>query len=227
MKLTALLPMKGHSERVPEKNIRNFNGIPLYHCIAKTLSNTDYIQTIVINTDSHKITKDVHTHFPQVKIHSRPIEIQGDLVSMNKIIAYDLSILDGEHFLQTHSTNPLLTAVTLEKAIRFYFNNLDKYDSLFSVTPLYTRLYNESGEPINHHKNSLLRTQDLPPVYEENSNFFIFSKHSFLSSNNNRIGLNPKMFPMSKLESIDIDDESDYQVAEFFYKKKYNGKHNI
>ncbi|KPA10606.1 acylneuraminate cytidylyltransferase [Candidatus Magnetomorum sp. HK-1] len=218
MKLTALLPMKGHSERIPEKNIRDFNGNPLYHCIIKTLSNTDYIQSIVINTDSNKIAKDALMHFPRVNIHSRPIEIQGDLVSMNTIIAYDLSILGGEHFLQTHSTNPLLTTKTLEKAIRFYFNNLDKYDSLFSVTPLYTRLYNESGEPVNHKKNCLLRTQDLPPVYEENSNFYIFSKNSFISANNNRIGLNPKMFPMSKLESIDIDEKSDFQMAEYFYK---------
>ncbi|KPA11404.1 acylneuraminate cytidylyltransferase [Candidatus Magnetomorum sp. HK-1] len=220
IKLTALLPMKDHSERIPKKNIREFNGSPLYHCIAKTLNKSEYIQSIVINTDSETISKDAISNFSKVKIHSRPIEIQGDMVTMNDIIAHDLSILDGRHFLQTHSTNPLLTIQTLEKAIQFYYNNLDQYDSLFSVTPLHTRLYNESGKPINHNQNILSRTQDLPPIFEENSNIYIFSKDSFYASGNNRIGLHPKMFKMNKCESIDIDEEFDFQMAEYFYKNE-------
>ena len=222
MKLTALLPMKGHSERIPKKNIRMFNGFPLYHCIAKTLTKSEYIQSIVINTDCDTISKDALLNFDKVKIHSRPTEIQGDMVSMNDIIAYDISILDGDHFLQTHCTNPLLTEETINEAIQFYFNNLDQFDSLFTVTPLYARLYDESGKPMNHHKSCLLRTQDLSPIFEENSNIYIFSKHSFSVAGNNRIGLNPKIFQMDRYEAIDIDEELDFQIAEYFYKKIKN-----
>ena len=108
-KLIALLPMKGNSERVKNKNMRDFSGAPLYHAVMKTLLASKYIEQVVINTDSEVIAKDAKEHFgDKVIIIDRPQEIQGDFVSMNDIINYDLSKLDGEHFMQTHSTNPLL-----------------------------------------------------------------------------------------------------------------------
>jgi CMP-N-acetylneuraminic acid synthetase len=224
MKLTALLPMKEHSDRLPNKNIRLFAGKPLYHCIIKCLMKSEYIEKIVINTDSNHIAKDAQRQFKSVQIIYRPEEIQGDFVSMNEIIAYDLGRLDGEHFLQTHSTNPLLRLETIDKAVEVYFNNLNKFDSVFSVTRMHTRLYSAKGKPVNHNPQQLLRTQDLPPVFEENSNFYIFSKTSFRNAANNRIGLKPQMFEMDKLEAIDIDEPEDFELAEIFYKKRINQK---
>lgn len=224
MSLTALMPMKGHSERVPNKNIRPFAGEPLYHHVAKILQKSDYIESIVINTDSEWIAKEAPDLFSKVRIINRPKSIQGDFVSMNDIINHDLSKIPGHHFLQTHSTNPLLDPETLDLAIQSYFENLDKYDSLFSVTRLQTRLYWDSGEPVNHDPKKLDRTQDLPPVYEENSNFYIFSRSSFKNADNNRIGRNPQMFPVHPLEALDIDEESDFQLAETIYHLKKSGK---
>jgi CMP-N-acetylneuraminic acid synthetase len=218
--ITALLPMKAHSERVSNKNIRQFAGKPLYHCIAQILQASDFIKTIIINTDSEIIAEQAPKHFSKVKIIHRPPKIQGDLVEMNDVIAYDLSVSEGEHFLQTHSTNPLLTIKTLNNAIESYFNRDTKFDSLFSVTRLQTRLYYENVQPINHNPQELLRTQDLPPVYEENSNIYIFSKESFKKAGNKRIGLRPMMFEMEKLEAIDIDKNVDFQLAELLYLNK-------
>ena len=218
MKITALLPMKAHSERVPNKNIKNFCGNPLYHAVLSTLLKSEYIDKVIINTDSDIIKKDAPKNFERVVIIDRLKEIQGDFVSMNDIIAYDLKQTGGEHFLQTHSTNPLLTVETLELAIREYFNALQEHDSLFSVTRIQSRLYWKSGEPLNHNPQELLRTQDLPPLYEENSNFYLFSKASFAASGNGRIGLKPGMFEMDKLEAVDIDEEEDWQLAEILFK---------
>lgn len=218
MNIIALLPMKGNSERVPNKNMRLFNGKPLYHCVAGILEKSGLIDKIIIDTDSDVIANDATRHFSKVEIVQRPEELWGDMVPMNDIIAHDLSVASGEHFLQTHSTNPLLTQKTLEAAIELYFSSLNEIDSIFSVTRLQTRLYWESGEPVNHDPNELLRTQDLPPLFEENSNFFIFSKNSFTSAGNKRIGLKPKMFPMDKLEAIDIDEEADFIMAETLAK---------
>lgn len=219
--ITALLPMKGNSERVKNKNMRDFNGKPLYHAIVKTLLNVEYIDKIVINTDSEIIASDAIKNFgDKITIINRPENIIGDFVSMNDIIAYDLSQVEGQYFLQTHSTNPMLTANTLKNAIEFYFNNLDLYDSIFSVTKVQTRFYDTNSKPINHDLNNLIRTQDIPPFYEENSNFYIFSKESFKNSGNKRIGLKPKMFETNKLESIDIDEPEDFILAEILYKNK-------
>jgi len=149
-------------------------------------------------------------------------DIQGDFVSMNNIINYDLNHLDGEHFLQTHSTNPLLRAETIDKAIEKYFEGLENYDSLFSVTKVQTRFYDINAKPVNHNPNELLRTQDLEPMYEENSNFYIFSKDSFENANNKRIGLKPQIFEVNKLEAVDIDEPEDFKLAELLYMHKGN-----
>ncbi len=216
-KITALLPMKGHSERVPNKNMRLFAGRPLYHCVAEVLQNSNYIERIIINTDSDKIAADALENFSKVKIHARPRVICGDLVPMNEIIACDLANSDGEHFLQTHSTNPCLSRSSVENAIKKYFRHLNNYDSLFSVTKLQTRLYWQVNKPINHDPKVLLRTQDLKPVYEENSNIYIFSKASFRISGNQRIGQKAQLYELEKNEAIDIDEEIDFQLAELLY----------
>lgn len=214
MKLKALLPMKGNSERVPNKNMRDFNGSPLYHAIMKSLLASKYIDKVIIDTDSAKIANDAMDNFGNgVEIIDRPAEIIGDFVSMNMIIDYDLSQLEGEHFIQTHSTNPLVRTETMDAAIETYFQSLDKHDSLFSVTRLQTRLYDIKGKPVNHNPNELLRTQDLEPLFEENSNFYIFSKSSFQNGGQKRIGLKPKLFEVNKLEAVDIDEPEDFKLA--------------
>lgn len=220
MKVIALLPMKAHSERVPDKNIKNFCGRPLYHAVLTTLLQSKYVAKVIINTDSDIIRKDAAKHFERVEIIDRPKELQGDLVPMNDIIAHDLSRTDGEHFLQTHSTNPLLSRPTIDRAIETYFENPRKIDSLFSITRLQTRLYWKDGSPINHNPKELLRTQDLPPVYEENSNLYIFSKNSFANAGSRRIGLKPMMFEIDKLEAVDIDEPEDWEIAEVLYKRR-------
>lgn len=220
-KVIALLPMKGHSERVPNKNLRDFAGVPLYHAVMKSLLASPYISKVIINTDSELIKSDALANFDRVEVMDRPEAIQGDFVSMNEIIRYDLDHTNADHYLQTHSTNPLLSAETINAAIEAYFNGQEQHDSLFSVTRLQTRLYWEDGKPVNHNPQELLRTQDLPPVFEENSNFYIFSKASFLNSGEKRIGLKPILFEVNKLEAVDIDYPEDFELAEILYTKKY------
>lgn len=214
MQLIALLPMKSHSERVPNKNIREFAGKPLYHHVAGVLEISPLIERIIINTDSGFIADDAVRHFSKAVIHERPPELCGDFVSMNRIIKWDIDHTDGAHFLQTHSTNPLLTRETLERAVQTYFDHLTDYDSLFSVTPYQGRFYRADGSPVNHNPDELIRTQDLPVLFEENSNMFIFSRQSFAQAGDKRIGQKPFLFPMNKLEAVDIDDAEDWRLAE-------------
>ncbi len=217
--------MKGNSERVPNKSMRDFGGAPLYHAVMKTLLSSKYIGDIVINTDSKVIAKDARENFgDRVIIIDRPEKIQGDYVSMNDIIAYELSKLDGNHFMKTHSTNPLLKTETIDKAIEKYFDGLDKYDSVFGVTKVQTRFYDKDAKPISHNPQELLRTQDLEPLYEENSNFYIFSKQAFVNAGNKRIGLKPQIFEVNKLEAIDIDEPEDFILAELLYLHRKGGE---
>ena len=140
---------------------------------------------------------------------------------MNKIIEHDISLINDDFFLQTHSTNPLITTTTINKAIQYFFNHTHKFNSVFSVTKWQTRLFWFNGKAVNHDPNNLVRTQDLPPLFEENSNLYLFSRNSFLESGNKRIGTKPGMFEVGRLESIDIDEPEDFIIAETLYKK-YN-----
>lgn len=219
MKITALLPMKGNSERVHNKNLKLFNKKPLFHAIIDELINSKYIEKVIINTDSDLIAESaINTYRDFVSIHKRPEYIQGDDVSMNKIIEYDIKNSDSDIYIQTHSTSPLLTIKTLDAAIDKMICKSTDFDSIFSVTKIQTRFYDINGNPYNHDPKELLRTQDLDPLFEENSGFYIFTKESFKNANNKRIGLNPLMFKIDKTEAIDIDEPSDFIIAESLYK---------
>ena len=81
------------------------------------------------------------------------------------------------------------------------------------------------ARPINHNQNVLIRTQDLPPIYEENSCIYIFARE-YLIENRNRIGIRPYLFEIDQYESIDIDESEDFEFAEnifqFKLKKSWN-----
>lgn len=221
MKIVALLPMKENSERVPNKNLKDFSGKPLYHRVMETLLNSAYIDIVVVNTDSEAIKSDLKRHFEsKVIVINRPPKIIGDFVSMNKIIECDINTIDADFYLQTHSTNPLLKTESVNQAIEkmIALSENNEFDSVFSVTKLQTRLYNSDGVPFNHNPEELLRTQDLEPLYEENSNFYIFTKESFVNSGSKRIGLNPFMFEIDKIEAVDIDENQDFIIAESIFK---------
>ncbi len=217
-KITALVPMKGHSERVPNKNIRLLAGKPAFHWILESLMKSKYINEIVINTDSEEIAKSALDNF-NVTVLKRPDYLLGDMVSIQPLIEYDISQTDGEYYLQTHSTNPLVKPETIDRAIEAFFLQKE-HDALFSVTPLKTRFYWPDGTGVNHNPRHLIRTQDLEPIYEENSCLYVFSRETNKKTKN-RLGANPMMFPMDRLESVDIDDIEDFYWAEYLLTREH------
>ena len=136
---------------------------------------------------------------------------------MNDVLMHDVQQVPADFYLQTHSTNPLLRTETINRAIDQFLENYPRNDSLFSVTPIQTRFWNGAGQPVNHDPQVLMRTQDLPPIYEENSNIYIFTRDT-LESRQNRLGDRPLMFEIDRLESWDIDQELDFAMAEFLYQ---------
>ena len=219
----ALLPMKEHSERVPDKNFRVLHNKPFFYFIADTLKATGLFTNLVINTDSQKISELAKERYGEwAVIIDRPQALRGDHVPMNAVIAYDISVMGKENdFMQTHSTNPFLSANTILSAATLYDEGKksNSFDSLFAVNAIKTRLYNKDLNPVNHNPAILGRTQDLDVIYEENSNFYFFSGNSFLKQNH-RIGQHPQVYAMnrSSIESLDVDDLADWKFAETLLK---------
>lgn len=217
MKLVALVPMRHHSQRVPGKNYRDLAGKPLYQHIIETLLAVPEIDEIVVDTDSDPVMNGLREVFPQVKIIDRPEHLRADDMPMNEILIYDTEQFPADFYLQTHSTNPLLKAETVSDAIQAFNNNYPKLDSLFSVTRWQTRFYDKDGNAVNHNPKELIQTQELPPMYEENSCIYIFTRENIIAKRH-RISDNPLMFEIPRLEAVDIDEESDFQIAEILKK---------
>ena len=210
----ALVPMRHHSQRVPGKNYRPLAGKPLYQHIISTLLSVPEISTVVVDTDSEPVIEGLQRDFPQVVIVPRPEHLRDDSIPMNEILFYDTSKVQADYYLQTHSTNPLLRPETISKAVQTFLSDYPIHDSLFSVTRLQTRLYDQYGHALNHDPNILLQTQNLPPVYEENSCMYIFTREN-LERRHNRLGERPLMFEMAADEAWDIDDELDFAITDF------------
>jgi CMP-N-acetylneuraminic acid synthetase len=218
MKLAALVPMRHHSQRVPGKNYRPLAGKPLFHHIIETLLAVPEIDMVMVDTDSEPVMDGVRRFFPNVKLIQRPEHLRADDVPMNEILLHDTAQVDAEFYLQTHSTNPLLKAETISRGIQAFFASYPAKDSLFSVTRLQSRLYDQFGKAINHNPLELIQTQDLPPVYEENSCMYIFTR-SNLAAKRHRISDHPLMFEIDAAEAWDIDEELDYEITNFLKSK--------
>ena len=215
-RITALLFMKVYSERVPGKNLKLFDGKPLLYWILQTLSESEWIIDILINTDSKEIAQTAKKYF-DVKIHMRPdylLEIDSN--EANQIMEYDINNHQSDYYLQTHSTNPLLSTDTVNRAVSAFLHQ-EKHDSLMSVTEFKSRFYWPDGRGINHDPKKLIKTQELDPIYEENSCIYMFSRDTFLERKN-RIGNNPLLFPINPVEAVDIDEASDFIIAESIKK---------
>ncbi|MBI5702963.1 MAG: cytidylyltransferase domain-containing protein [Chloroflexota bacterium] len=222
-KLTALVPMRHHSQRVPGKNYRPLAGKPLYQHIIETLLAVPEIDRIVVDTDSDPVLNGLRECFPQVQTIVRPQHLRADDIPMNEILIHDTAQFPAEFYLQTHSTNPLLKAETISRAIQLLIANYPQHDSLFSVTRWQTRFYDQDGNAINHNPRELIQTQDLPPLYEENSCIYIFTRANLLK-HRHRIGDRPLMFEIPRLEAVDIDEESDFQLADILMRMRLETK---
>ena len=172
-KVVALLPMKAHSSRVKGKNFRDLAGKPLFRWILDTLLSIDLIDKVVINTDAQNLLSEHGlTDHDRIKIRNRKADICGDNVSMNLVLQDDITYVDSDIYLMTHTTT--LEKETILKAIQLYLkakseNNADSLLQLIN----WSRFYRQNCQPLNHDPNNLIPTQDLEPWFEENSNLSI------------------------------------------------------
>jgi len=219
LRLVALVPMRHHSQRVPGKNYRPLAGKPLYQYIVETLLACPEIDRVVVDTDSPPVIDGLRQGYPQVQVIERPEHLRADTIPMNEILAYDTAQAPADFYLQTHSTNPLLRPATVSRAIQSFLAQYPAYDSLFGVTRLQTRLWDQLGRAINHNPAILLQTQDLPPVYEENSCLYLFTRPN-LMARRNRLGERPLMFEIDRAEAWDIDEELDFAITDFIMQSQ-------
>jgi len=213
--MVLFIPIKKESQRVPNKNFRNFGGYPLYkHCLAKYFDHK-----VFVDTDSEDLIQEISIDpdLEHVTAYYRDPELMGHNVSVNLLIDSFLKRFnppEEEPVGQIHVTSPFLTLGTLEKAVGFLKEKY--YDSVFSVDRIQARCWRVEDRrsiPINHNPAVLEQTQDINPIFVENSSFYLFTPLSFSLNGRNRVGKKPYFYEISYPENLDIDTEENWKTC--------------
>lgn len=206
------IPIKKNSQRVPGKNFREFKGKKLFSYVIDNLLSLEF--DIYIDTDSDEVI-DYYVNNNKVKLINRKESLIGDDVSVVKLIKNCIEEYEiNDYILQTHVTSPLLCPLSIKDAIQY----LDKYDSVTGCDILYNRFWGKKDNnyhPLNHNPDELKQTQDLEPLYLENSAFYIFHSSNIIKKNK-RISENNYFYEVKYPQNLDIDNESDWDLIKKF-----------
>ena len=213
--IVAVVPVRAGSKGMPNKNILEFNGLPLYiRTVHQALRITN---KVLISTDIEEILK---TKPPKgCIVDKRPKYLAKDDVKMSSVISYIIKKhnLNDKIILLLQATSPLRSDQDIHSAIELF--KTKKYDLVFTVKEQkrevlkYGIIKNDSYFSLSQSKFLFANRQSLPMVYGHNGAVYIFHAHKFLKNNdfpNDNIGT----VIMSSERSIDIDNLNSFRKAE-------------
>ena len=218
MKTIVLIPARGGSKRLPNKNILSLGGIPLIaHSILYAQSNSTIIDDIYVSTDDEAI-KEIALEYG-AKVIDRPKSLSGDFEPTVSALQHVLESLDYEveNVVLLQPTNPLREEKLLVNAFEVYEKG--NYDSLFTVSRNHQKLgkiENNRFVPFNYKIGQ--RSQDLEPLYFENGLLYI--SKAKLIMDDRIISENAYPFEVNSLfANVDIDTQEDLAYAEYLIEK--------
>ncbi len=227
MSIAVFLPIRKGSQRIINKNTRPFAGYEkgLLELKLEQLVKLN-VKEIVVSTndeESIKYIEKVLSSYPNLKLDIRPDYLASSTTSLTDLIKYVPTITNCEHILWTHVTSPFIDSEIYNKSIKEYKESLKKgFDSLISVSSFQNFLWDKEKSDIINRVGELRwpQTQDLKKLYEINSAIFICNR-SIYKKYNDRVGNNPILFEMGTIQSLDVDWEEDFKIAEAVYEKFY------
>ena len=211
MKVTAVVPMKLNNRRLPQKNTKCFkNGKPLCWYILSTLLKINEIEEVYVYCSNPDIKK----YIPEgVNYLKRSEDLDQDSTKMNEVLQAFAREIPSDIYVMTHTTAPFIKSSSIKKGLEAVLSG--DFDSSFAVKKLQDFLWKD-GRPFNYELDNIPRTQDLPPLFEETSGFYIY-KSNIITNLNRRIGQKPFLVEVGEIESIDIDEPEDFKIADAIY----------
>ncbi len=218
MKTVCIVPIKSVSKRVASKNFRIVGSKPLYQHILDKLINTNF-DKIYVDTDSEEIKE--FTYKKGFEYIKRDSNLSKDNANGNDLLLHHQKLIEAKFYFQIFATAPLLKIETINKCIDFLINQ-KIYDSIFTSRSLYTWGW-FNGKPINYDTKVLPRSQDARPIIIETTGLYGI-KGSSLIQNQSRIGNNPFFYEISDEEAIDLDNEDDFKILEYYVNKNNHNR---
>jgi CMP-N-acetylneuraminic acid synthetase len=214
MKITAVIPAKGHSERVRNKNLQEISGKSLVQRACEKMLSCENVDEVYLDTEDERIKSTVRPLFNQgLKLIDRPPQLANNDIGGNEMFVYALHSVNETDVLVQHScASPLIKSETIDSAINQFINKKDEYDSFLTVTPVKEYFWNNKNEPENFGLDTLPNSQDLDKLYSETDGLYGI-KTDELIRQKRRIGENPLLVSVPKIESFDIDTQEDLEMV--------------
>ena len=211
MKLTAIIPVRAGSQRVKNKNIKPFANTTLLDIKIETLKKVQGIDDIIVSSDSQEMLKIAKEH--DVNVHIRDEYFASNEVNNSDFMQNLSTIVDEGHIIYSPCTSPLLSSETITEIVSKYKNN-----NLRNIVTVTTQKHHMwlNGKPLNYDPSNAPNSQDLPDIYSINYGCCILSKDDLYKHKN--VVVEPTFHITNEIESIDIDTEFDFIIAEFVYR---------
>ena len=162
--------------------------------------------------------KKIKKYIPSgVKYLKRSESLDQNTTKMNEVLKAFAKDVPADVYVMTHTTAPFISKESIEKGLDAVLSG--EYDSSFAAKKLQDFLWKD-GKPFNYELDNIPRTQDLEPLYEETSGFYIYNS-SVITSLNRRIGEKPYIVEVNEIEAVDIDEKEDFQIADAIYNSLY------
>ena len=217
MKVKALVAVRSGSVRVKNKNIRPFAGSSLLEIKLEQLKRIKELDGIIVKSNDEAMLK-IAGQMGCEAVKRDPY-FASNHVSMSEVYQNMAECADTDIIAYINVTNPLIKDETISRAIRMYLENADQYDSLNSAHLIKEFLF-ENNKPINYELGNQPRSQDLPDIAALNFAVNVLARETMIHSRN-VVGSRPSLFLIDEVEATDIDNEIDFEFAEYIYKNHY------
>ena len=213
MKIVLFVPIKLNSVRLPNKMLLPLGDKLLCQYIFNTLIDIKKDiekESMDINIYCYCSDKKIKQYLPNnVTFLKRDYSLDSNETKGIDIYKSFVEKIDSDIYCLCHATSPFVKKTSIINGINKII--IDDYDSSFSVSKIQTFTWYKN-KPLNYKFENVIRTQSIEPIYWETSAFYIFKKE-ILEKYNRRIGFNYCMIETNRIESIDIDDKEDYDLA--------------
>ena len=213
--IKVLITVRAGSVRVKNKNIKPFADSNLLTIKVEQMKRIKGIDGVIVNSNSDEMLE-IAAGLGAEAV-KRDEYFASSTVCMNEVYKNMAENSDCDTIIFADATNPLIKDETIEHCIKAYFENLDEYDSLTTVNEIKQCMW-QDGKPINYDAANKPKSQDLPDIVALNHAISIIPRKLMIEKMD-IIGYKPNLFKIDSVEATDIDNEIDFEFAEFMYKK--------
>lgn len=217
--IVGLIPVKGSSDRVKQKNLRSFCNTSLLELKLNQLKNVKGFNDIIVSSEDEEVLKVAESK--GFSLHVRDPKYSTSEIPMSEVYTFIASEIHGDNIAWINVTNPLAETQIYEEACNLYHKMESKYDCLLSSVALQENVF-FNGQPVNFKPYPWPRSQDLKGL---NSLTFVINilKRSDMIEWGSCVGNTPYFYDLDKVDSWDIDDQADFDFCEFVYSQRLKG----